>query len=152
MPPEQLRIHPEGMPELTVARVFSTIFYEIAQLLTIIDLSPTRGPHSRSSTGTSPIRMTTIIYIYKCKYSPAVRSEILSKLIFASCVWYSDRAYYGLCVLIKDVGRRLPLQLHCSYLGNFMYVPGGNDASHCCCSGRGESSMLPLLLLLWEYI
>ena len=31
-----------------------------------------------------------------------MRSNILSKLIFASCVWYSDRAYYGLCVLIKD--------------------------------------------------
>ena len=36
-----------------------------------------------------------------------MRSNILSKLIFASCVWYSDRAYYGLCV----IGRRLPLQL-----------------------------------------
>ena len=33
------------------------------------------------------------------------------------CVWYSDRAYYGLCVLIKDMGRRLPLQLQCSYQG-----------------------------------
>ena len=37
--------------------------------------------------------------------------------IFASCVWYSDRAYYGLCVLIKDINRRLPLQLQCSYQG-----------------------------------
>ena len=26
-------------------------------------------------------------------------------------------AYYGLCVLIKDIGRRLPLQLQCSYQG-----------------------------------
>ena len=33
------------------------------------------------------------------------------------CVWYSDRAYYGLCVLINDIGRRLPLQLQCSYQG-----------------------------------
>ena len=63
------------------------------------------------------------MYIYldyilqKLKYTPAVRSNILSKLIFASCVWYSDRAYYGLCVLIKDIGRRLPLQLQCSYQG-----------------------------------
>ena len=29
----------------------------------------------------------------------------------------SDRAYYGLCVLIKDIGRQLPLQLQCSYPG-----------------------------------
>ena len=42
-------------------------------------------------------------------------SKILSKLIFASCVWYSDRAYDGLCILIKDIGRRLPLQLQCGY-------------------------------------
>ena len=35
-------------------------------------------------------------------HSTAVRSKILSKLIFAS---YSDGAYYGLCVLIKDIGR-----------------------------------------------
>ena len=27
------------------------------------------------------------------------------------------RSYYGLCVLIKDIGRRLPLQLKCSYQG-----------------------------------
>ena len=53
----------------------------------------------------------------KIKYTPAVRSKILSKLIFASCVWHSDRAYYGLCVLIKDIGRRLPLELLCSYQG-----------------------------------
>ena len=37
-----------------------------------------------------------------------------SKRIFASCVRFSDRAYYGLRVLIKDIGRRLPLQLQCS--------------------------------------
>ena len=48
----------------------------------------------------------------------AVRSKISSKLIFASCVWYSDRAHYELCVLIKDIGRRRPLQqLQCSYQG-----------------------------------
>ena len=46
-----------------------------------------------------------------------MRSNILSKLVFASCVCYSDRAYYGLCVRIKDIGRRLPLQLQqCSYI------------------------------------
>ena len=42
----------------------------------------------------------------KFKYTPAVRSNILSKLISAKlCV----RAYYGLYVLIEDIGRRLPL-------------------------------------------
>ena len=41
----------------------------------------------------------------------------MSKLIFASCVWYSDRAYYRLCILNKDIGRRLPFQLQCSYRG-----------------------------------
>ena len=46
-----------------------------------------------------------------------MRSKISSKLIFASCVWYFDRAHYELCVLIKDIGRRLPLQLQCSYQG-----------------------------------
>ena len=46
-----------------------------------------------------------------------MRSKILSKLIFASCVRYSDREYYGLCVLSKDIDRRLPLQLQCSYRG-----------------------------------
>ena len=29
----------------------------------------------------------------------------------------SDRAYYELCILIKNIGRRLPLQLQCSYQG-----------------------------------
>ena len=32
-------------------------------------------------------------------------------------MWYSDRAYFGLCVLIKDIGQRLPLELQCSYQG-----------------------------------
>ena len=55
----------------------------------------------------------------KWKYTPAtsMRSRILSKLIFASCVWYSDLACYGYCVLIKDICRRLPLQLQCGYQG-----------------------------------
>ena len=57
------------------------------------------------------------IYYQKWKYTSAVRSNILSKLIFASCVWYFDCAYCGLCALIKDIGRRLPLELQCSYQG-----------------------------------
>ena len=32
------------------------------------------------------------------KKTSAVRSRISSKLIFASCVGYFDRAYYGFCV------------------------------------------------------
>ena len=45
-----------------------------------------------------------------------MRSKILSTLIFASCVLYSDRTYYGLCALTKDIGRcrRLSLALQCS--------------------------------------
>ena len=60
----------------------------------------------------------SIIVLKKLKYTPAVRSKILSKLIFASCVWYSDRAYWRLCVLVEDISRWLPLQqLQCSYQG-----------------------------------
>ena len=50
-------------------------------------------------------------------------SKISSKLIFASCVWYSDRrAYYWVCVLINDIGRRLPLELQRS-----LYQDNDND-------------------------
>ena len=47
-----------------------------------------------------------------------VRSKISSKIIFAAgCVWYSDRAYYWVCVLImKDIDRRLPVELQCCSL------------------------------------
>ena len=57
------------------------------------------------------------IFTIRLKYTQVVRSKMLSKLIFASCVWYSDRAYYGLCVLLKGTGRRLPLEQQCSYQG-----------------------------------
>ena len=33
------------------------------------------------------------------------------------CVILRSRVKYGLCVLIKDIDRRLPLQLQCSYQG-----------------------------------
>ena len=49
----------------------------------------------------------------------------MSKLIFASCVWYSDRAYYWVRVLIEDIGRRLPLELLCS-----LYQGQQGDVSH----------------------
>ena len=35
-------------------------------------------------------------------------SEVSSKLVFASCLWFSGRMHYWVCVLIKNVGRRLP--------------------------------------------
>ena len=37
----------------------------------------------------------SVLQITKIKKTTAVRSRILSKLIFASCVGYFDRAYYG---------------------------------------------------------
>ena len=55
--------------------------------------------------------------LMKPKFTAAVRSNILSKLSFARCMNNSDRAYYGLCVFIKDTCRRLPLQLQCSFQG-----------------------------------
>ena len=73
--------------------------------------------------------MYTNRLLLKFKYTPAVRSKISSKFIFASCVWYSDRAHYELCVLIKDIGRGLPLELQCSYQGqqdNFSQSVRGN--------------------------
>ena len=47
-------------------------------------------------------------------YTPAVGSNFVSQVIFASCVRY---AYYWLCVLIKDTDRRLALQLQWSHQG-----------------------------------
>ena len=46
---------------------------------------------------------------------------------------YSDRAYHGLCVLIKDIGRRLPLQLQCIYQGkqsDYSQSVRGNYRTH----------------------
>ena len=53
-------------------------------------------------------------FIIKIKIHSSCESKILSKLIFASCVRYSDRACYGLCVLIKDI----------AYLS---HIPGKTD-------------------------
>ena len=46
----------------------------------------------------------------------AVRSKILSKLIFFCklCVIFRLRVHHWVCVLVKDIGRRLPLELQCS--------------------------------------
>ena len=52
------------------------------------------------------------IHSSSCEIEDSVETH-LCKL----CVCYSDRAYYGLCVLTKDIGRRLPLELQCSYQG-----------------------------------
>ena len=55
--------------------------------------------------GHAPEADAYIILRSKNKHTPAVRSRISSKIIFASCVPYSDRAYYWACVLIKDLRR-----------------------------------------------
>ena len=62
--------------------------------------------------------------------------------IFASCVWYSARAYYGLCVRFKDIGRRLPLQLQCSYQSQKgdLYVCIQTSDFHSSCSSMLSSS------------
>ena len=39
--------------------------------------------------------------------------EFLETHDYASCVWCSDCAYYCVRVLVKDIGRRLPLELQC---------------------------------------
>ena len=43
-------------------------------------------------------------YVFVC-YHISVSSKISSKLIFASCVRYCDRARYGVYDSVKDVGR-----------------------------------------------
>ena len=83
--------------------------------------SATRGKHARQKkkqkNAIQQTKKNRVKYIKKLMYTPAVRSNILSKLFFASCVRYPDPAYNGLCVLIEGIGRRLPLQLQCSYQG-----------------------------------
>ena len=37
--------------------------------------------------------------------------------LYKHCVRYFDRAYNRLCFLIKNIGRRLRLQLQCGYQG-----------------------------------
>ena len=44
-----------------------------------------------------------------------MRSNILSKLIFASCVWYSDRAYYGYLCAFRLPGAVGMFLLVCMY-------------------------------------
>ena len=57
-----------------------------------------------------------VIYYKKIKTHSSGEIEHFVETHLASCVWHSDhRACYGLCVLIKDIGRQLPLQLQCSY-------------------------------------
>ena len=56
------------------------------------------------------------------KYTPGVRLKISSKVMFTSCVWYSDRAYYWVCVLVEDIVRRLPLELACTRVNKVMFT------------------------------
>ena len=48
-------------------------------------------------------KSTTTLQLWdrRCRWNSSV----------ASCVWYSDRAYYWVCVLIKGICQRLPLGL-----------------------------------------
>ena len=63
------------------------------------------------------------IYITKkLKCTPAVRSEISSKLVFATCVQHSDRAYYRVCALIKNIDRRLLFELACTRVNGVMLI------------------------------
>ena len=86
----------------------------------------------------------------KIIYTPAVRSNILSKLIFASFVWYSDRTYHGLCVLIKDEGPPLPLQLKCRYQGQLGDVR--QSVQHIVIYFYHFFSFLIILLLLLMFV
>ena len=53
----------------------------------------------------------TLMYIIKIKLHSSCEIEDFVETHLCKYVRYSDRAYYGLCVLIKDIGRRLPLEL-----------------------------------------
>ena len=53
---------------------------------------------------------------------PEIRSNISSERIFASCVSYSDRASCWMPVLIKNMGRRLPLELACTRVNRVMLI------------------------------
>ena len=60
-----------------------------------------------------------LVFRTRLNYVPAVRLKVSSKLVFASCVWYSDRITG--CVLIKDIGRRLSLELACIRVNRVMF-------------------------------
>ena len=63
------------------------------------------------------------IHHKKKKCSPAVRSKISSKLIFASCVCYSDRAYYVVCVPIYEKQKKETIRFRYSMYGTFRSEP-----------------------------
>ena len=53
------------------------------------------------------------VHLTKNKIHPhSCEIEDFKVLIVASCVQYSDHAYCWVCVLVEDIGRRLPLILH----------------------------------------
>ena len=66
--------------------------------------------------------MCVELYIYiteykKWKYTPGVRSKIWSRNSYLQAVCDTPIARITSCVLINYIGRRLPLQLQCSYQG-----------------------------------
>ena len=74
----------------------------------------------------------TYKYILKLKMHSTCELEEFVELIFGSCVCYSYRAYYWVCVLVKNIGRRLSLEPQCSLLyqgqqGDVHQSVRGND-------------------------
>ena len=54
-------------------------------------------------------------FIVKIKiHSSCEIEDFVETQLCKLCVILPDRAYYWVCVLIKDIGRRLPLELQCS--------------------------------------
>ena len=98
-------------------------FLPIDYLLTVLLLLLLRLVCSIASVVVRRHLYASKYYYIKIKYTPAVRSKvwkISSKLIFPSCVCYSDGAYYWVCVLRKYVGWRLPLELACTKVNRVM--------------------------------
>ena len=97
---------------------WSTLWFHISSITQLAKMDFDRNPCCWSISQLKCIYycLKWIYLLQTLQYIPAMRTKIKisSKLIFASCVWYSDRAYYWVCVLIKDIGRRFPFELQCS--------------------------------------
>ena len=57
-----------------------------------------------------------VLYIVKKIHSSCGIDDFVETHLCKLCVMLRC-AYYGLCVLVKDIGPRFPLQLQCSYQG-----------------------------------
>ena len=63
---------------------------------------------------TSTKRIMSQILQKSKTHSSCEMEDFVEKLIFASCVCYSDRAYYWVCVSSTNIGRRLRLEPDCT--------------------------------------